>query len=513
MSGQAEVDLRNEGRSQRLLWNALVPLAIALVGVAFRIVPELHGAIFATADYDEGVYVSAARALSHGILPYRDFTLLHPPGLIIALTPLAHFFGPEMSFGSARVVLACCGGATAALVYVCGRQFQGRIAGLFGGVLYASLPLVIASESRVLLDPLVNVLVVGASALYLSPRRGKWSTCATGLLLGLALSVKLSALIYVMPMLVPLFLRKRSLRDFLGIFGIAIGTFATILLPFVLTAGPPKLIQQIFESQLNRPTGQGLPGNVASMIERLAMMLGIGPLSARTHFPDPVVLLLSVLLIAAIVLWVLRRSMTGTYWSAVLGIGAGLTLVGSSFYEHYVLVTAPAVCILIGGTMNWVTCRMTKSRSIRIASVLPIAALLLVWQAKVQLWTLRQPGVPLPAEEIRLAAGQCLYSDNPQIVLLANLETQEGVRSPTIDPFGTMLLVGRQGSNSVLQALRSEPAQAALRGAVEQCESTLFLGPPQEQPGWSAPTVEWLKKTHELAWTNGAIEVWRRLPA
>ena len=39
--------------------------------------------------YDAGVYYSAADALIHGRTPYRDFLLLHPPGLMLTLTPFA----------------------------------------------------------------------------------------------------------------------------------------------------------------------------------------------------------------------------------------------------------------------------------------------------------------------------------------------------------------------------------------------------------------------------------------
>src|SRR5579862_545272 len=51
--------------------------------------------------YDDGVYMGAATRLSHGVVPYRDFVFLHPPGIILLLTPFA-FVGREVGTASAN---------------------------------------------------------------------------------------------------------------------------------------------------------------------------------------------------------------------------------------------------------------------------------------------------------------------------------------------------------------------------------------------------------------------------
>jgi hypothetical protein len=38
---------------------------------------------------DDGVYLGSAIELVHGILPYKDFTYLHPPGMPLLLSPVA----------------------------------------------------------------------------------------------------------------------------------------------------------------------------------------------------------------------------------------------------------------------------------------------------------------------------------------------------------------------------------------------------------------------------------------
>ncbi len=47
------------------------------------------GHLTGVTEYDDGVYLGAALRLVHGVLPYRDFVLVQPPGLILIMTPVA----------------------------------------------------------------------------------------------------------------------------------------------------------------------------------------------------------------------------------------------------------------------------------------------------------------------------------------------------------------------------------------------------------------------------------------
>ena len=54
------------------------------VALAVRRVPVLRGGgLFGTMAYDDGVYFGSAIALLDGRVPYRDFLLLHPPGILV----------------------------------------------------------------------------------------------------------------------------------------------------------------------------------------------------------------------------------------------------------------------------------------------------------------------------------------------------------------------------------------------------------------------------------------------
>ena len=63
----------------------------AVFGVAFaaRLVPLLRGGgLYAAGNYDDGVHYAAAMGLVHGLLPYRDFLFLHPPGIAVLARPI-----------------------------------------------------------------------------------------------------------------------------------------------------------------------------------------------------------------------------------------------------------------------------------------------------------------------------------------------------------------------------------------------------------------------------------------
>ena len=75
-------------RRDRFDWSAM--LGIVAIAFVARSLPVLRGAgLDGYLGYDDGVYFSSAVALVHGFLPYRDFLLLHPPGLQLLPAPIA----------------------------------------------------------------------------------------------------------------------------------------------------------------------------------------------------------------------------------------------------------------------------------------------------------------------------------------------------------------------------------------------------------------------------------------
>ena len=80
----------------------------------FRLVPVLRGGgLFGFGNYDDGVYYASATGLIHGLLPYRDFVLLHPPAMTALLAPfaaVAQLTSDSYGFAAARVAWMLLGG-------------------------------------------------------------------------------------------------------------------------------------------------------------------------------------------------------------------------------------------------------------------------------------------------------------------------------------------------------------------------------------------------------------------
>src|SRR6185312_7300053 len=77
-------------RSGAAMPRCLPYVAIAVVAFLARLLPTLRGGgLLGMGVYDDGVHFTAAAALLAGRTPYADFVLLHPPGIVVALTPFA----------------------------------------------------------------------------------------------------------------------------------------------------------------------------------------------------------------------------------------------------------------------------------------------------------------------------------------------------------------------------------------------------------------------------------------
>ena len=75
--------------------------------------------------YDDGVYYSAADGLLSGRLPYRDYLLLHPPGITLVLAPFAalgRLVGEDpVGLAAARLAFMLLGATSAVLVWAVAR--------------------------------------------------------------------------------------------------------------------------------------------------------------------------------------------------------------------------------------------------------------------------------------------------------------------------------------------------------------------------------------------------------
>ena len=65
-------------------------VGVFVLALANRLLPVLRGGgLSSVLGYDDAVYYAGTVGLVHGQMPYRDFLLLHPPGILLALAPAA----------------------------------------------------------------------------------------------------------------------------------------------------------------------------------------------------------------------------------------------------------------------------------------------------------------------------------------------------------------------------------------------------------------------------------------
>src|SRR4051794_34211857 len=113
---------------RRALGQEGLVVAVALLAAAVRLAAVVAGGgLRGLMGYDDGVYFAGADAMVSGRVPYRDFVLLPPPGILLALAPFAELgrlTSDSTGLAAARLAFIAVGALNAALVV--------RIASRFG---------------------------------------------------------------------------------------------------------------------------------------------------------------------------------------------------------------------------------------------------------------------------------------------------------------------------------------------------------------------------------------------
>lgn len=404
--------MRESGRARTVT----LPRVVLLVGVVAVFALALWARLAAVARtgglmtmgraYDDGVYFAAAEALAFGRMPYRDFVLLHPPGVVVAALPfgwLARLTTDTTGMAAARIAWTVVGAANAALVSVTARRY-GPVAALAAGAFYAVWPPVVRFETSVFLEALGTLAVLSCLALLsvrsvgVRPR----VQVAAGLALGFAPSVKIWGVVPVAVVLgwvlltfgLPVLGRVTA--------GAVVGA-AAVCLPF-FAAAPRAMWRMVVTDQLGR-------GSVSQgALDRLRGTAGLGTGGAapagtlRVGAAAGVVVLC--LLAVAIVL--ACTSTEGALYVALTVAALAVLLLSPSFFAHYATFPAPfaalALAAALGRTARW---RPVQPTLVALAAV-----------ATAGLWTVGTsvPDIaPFPAAALRpaVAGARCVTADSP----------------------------------------------------------------------------------------------------
>ncbi len=388
----------------------------ALIGVAvaaflLRLVALfVHGGpLAAPTGYDDGVYFSSSALWLRGLLPYRDFVLVHPPGILWVFALTSWLPDPGVAFVAARVLACIAGGVNALLIGCIVMRAAGPFGGIVAAALYAIYPDAVTAERSAYLEPFLNLAVL--SSMFVRERRPFLS----GVLCGAACAIKFWGGIWL---IAGLFKRER-LRFFAGACLGGLVLVAPIAFPAL-----NEFITQTLRFQLSRP-----PDGTLDLLTRAREMLMSGHLATS--------------LLALLGLWKTR--------DRVFAIAMLLTIVGffasASYWTHYNAHLAVSQCVLAG----FAVAALGMRRS------LLIALMLIVFDARTILRTLR----PHPSIEM-VAAAQTpgpFFAFDPSWSLAAH-HLPPASPPVIVDTYATMLLpqplirARLASSNSVLLGWR-----------------------------------------------------------
>jgi alpha-1,2-mannosyltransferase len=420
----------------------LAGLAVAITAFAVRLWIALRGGgIGGTFGYDDGVYYAASNSLLWGSFPYRDFVLLHPPGIMLALTPFAllgRVTHDHVGFETARVAWMLLGALNATLVvHTCRRA--GLVAASAGGLFYAVWTPVALTETTTRLEPLVNLglllaltLLTGRSATSSRPML-LWAGAA----LALSVSVKIWAIAPVLLILLGILRAGGPKAVGWAVVG-AFGTGALVDGPFLLAA-PTDMTRMVVLDQLGR--GRSLVDTAA----RLAHVFVPGSKPLASWSPGPATMVAAGLALSLVTI-VCLRSQAGGGWASVSGRARGpfaLSLLGvevlvlvlsPSFFSYYNAFAGTGLALVVACVVAWIPARPASNPetcvpdSLHRLLAIPLAlATILALLASFKADSYAVLSAPFPAAALRrtASASWCVTSDSPDALILTDVLSRD----------------------------------------------------------------------------------------
>ena len=436
-------------RHRAWLYPAMVPALVAFGVCQYML--ALPNALYGTSQYDDGVYVGAAMRLTHGVIPYKDFVVVHPPGIMILLAPVALIggvLGSNVSLALARELTALVAGANVILTAAAVRHRGWKIS-LLAATAIACFPMSPAADSTVFLEPyLVFFCLLGLVLLFSNGKIAPPRRCLlAGIALGLAGTVKVwAAMIVGAAAIVCLRRAKTGLAPLLA--GTVIG-FATACLPFFIAA-PHAFVRDILGDQFSRAVSGGTP---VGFVTRLSNLTGLSGMTLF-HPSTTEVIAVAVCFVAIVAGAALRRRRCfAPVDYAILGaaFASSLTLcLPHEMYAHYVYFSAPFLALLLAVSLSEITKWISERRdtwvlrrsAVTVATCI-VAAIFLIPQqagyARSHLAAAKDPTFL----NLFVPPNACIVTDDVGLLVSANLfdPARHGCPGMT-DAFGTWLADG-----------------------------------------------------------------------
>ncbi len=453
-------------------WTTLALAVVTLGGWLIRASPlfRASGPLGVPIDYDEGVYFSASALLFQGVLPYRDFVFVHPPGLLYALGLTSAWVGrvdAASALSAARFIATVVGAANVFLVGRLAQRWAGPLAALVAAALYAGYPEPAGLERGPFLEPVLNLACLAMAYAWLSPRPRR-SALFAGVLCGVAMAVKVWGGIWLLAALLTVPAQERPWRFFLA----ASATWLALVLPLALLA-PGSFLTEVLAFHAWRPPD----GNIARL-DRLPLIFGAG------HGVSAALALLG------LVLGALTRADRGVrelrFFAAVYALTVLAFLASSSYWSQYNAHLAASEAVLAGFGFSALWRRVgPRAPWLQRAPLAALAALALAFPSvrrAARIGGARAPNQSALSEALRRLAPEpaCVFAFAPSWTLLGGRLPPHAPGVPVVvDSYATMLLGAVKGGARFADAsaaFQSPASQVQVRAVLESCRFVVFGG-------------------------------------
>jgi alpha-1,2-mannosyltransferase len=517
--------------------------ALALALRAYQL--SRPGYLLGVTEYDDGVLFGNALRLVSGVVPYRDFAMVQPPGSALLMVPvalLAKVTGTAWGLAVARILTVGADTANVVLLGVLVRHRGPVTAGVACG-LYAVYPDALVAAHTFLLEPWLNLCCLAAAALIFDGDRlaaaDTRRLALGGAAFGFAVAVKIWALVPLAVAGLVVLASTRRARPALTLAAGAAAGLGVPLAPFAVLA-PGGLARGVLVGQLvrNASGGRDLTG-------RLAELAGAqGLLSLPARFPRP-------LLLAAI-----GAAIAGLYAAAYLAAGrrpaaldayallgavavTGMLLWPRLYYPHYgafdgpflalavalpagllpdALLSGPMLsgALLSGGLLPRGPLPggpLAASRAVgAVLAVVLAVAVAAAGVAQVRAGS-RLAGTQVAAAADRLIpAGACVVTNDSAYTVAAGRFYSDVAGCPAMtDSFGTLIaMTGGHPRDASPAALA--PVVALWHATLEQATYVWLTGDTVAQIPWNSGLYGYFRRHFRLIGLAGQPVPWRDVP-
>lgn len=447
---------------------------VVLVALASRQTLVAEAGLDGLHAYDDGVYYAGAAALVAGRVPYGDFLFLHPPGILVALSPFAALgalTSDVVGLAAARVAFWILGAVNAALLTRLAARY-GLVPGAVAGLLYALWYPARYAERIPLLEPPGNTALLVALLLLTrgGPSVSRRAQALAGAALGFSVCVKAWM---VVPLVVVLLwqLWTAGARAAVRV-GVGAAVTAGLMVAPFLPVGD-RMFRMVVLDQLGRPVAE------TPLVERLLIIVGLSPLAEQAPPVVGQVALLFVGVVTVLAALAAVRQPYGRLHVALLAATVAVLVASPSVFHHYgtyaavplMMVLAAAAAEVADGVRR--RCRQQGQPMAPKAwatgpagvAVLGVSGLFVLNISMLPVDT----GRDFPAGRLRpsVADRPCVVSDDPTVLAVLNVLSRDLRR-------GCPLLVDVTGLTYDRYAMKDAEGRAVPRPQNERWQGAIL---------------------------------------